>query len=340
MDSDSGEEEVEVIGPQEVLQHEEGQETKREDQNMDSDSGEEEVEATETDNVFNQVTALLPEAPQTDVIVNTSDKVIKKKLRRDAKKVYEIAPGENKIPDNWLRKQDFDIRAFPQLFPDGQYGFDYHREKKLSHSKYFTQRIISHDKRCAQNPSWVFVAQQAVERSAIENQINISMQKGKIALSEDGTSSIATVSDAFSILKEIPGTPSYWKNFRNEIFARMEQLGHFHFFFTLSCAEMKWPSVIASLLHNEDHNIIFQHDEWDGTGDSIFVDGMTLTQFVEEKVKNMTSFLKDEFVHITRMFDNRLKAFIKNILLTSGIEHYCYRIEFQVRGKLHCHLLF
>ena len=114
----------------------------------------------------------------------------------------------------------------------------------------------------------------------------------------------------------------------------MEQLGHFHFFFTLSCAEMKWPEMIASILNNEDHRIIFKHDEWDGTGDSIEVDGMTLTEFKEKKLKNMTSFLKDEFVHITRMFDNRLKAFIKNILLTSGIEHYCYRIEFQVRGKL------
>ena len=95
---------------------------------------------------------------------------------------------------------------------------------------------------------------------------------------------------------------------------------------------MKWPEMIASILHNKGHKIVFEQ-EWDGRGESISVDGEPLTEFVEKNLQNMTTFLKDEFVLITRMFDNRLKAFIKHILKTSGIEHYCYRIEFQVRGK-------
>ena len=51
------------------------------------------------------------------------------------------------------------------------------------------------------------------------------------------------------VYKRIPGTPAYWKLFRNEIFARMEQLGPFQFFFTLSSAEMHWPEVATSILH-------------------------------------------------------------------------------------------
>ena len=55
----------------------------------------------------------------------------------------------------------------------------------------------------------------------------------------------------FDVFSKIPGTPSYWKNFRNELFARMEQLGPFHFFFTLSAAEMLWPEVSTSILHSQ-----------------------------------------------------------------------------------------
>ena len=51
----------------------------------------------------------------------------------------------------------------------------------------------------------------------------------------------------------------------------------------------------------------------------------------------MTNFMKDKFVHITRMFDDRLKSFIKIMLMNGKTEYYCYRIEFQLRGLPHAH---
>ena len=60
-----------------------------------------------------------------------------------------------------------------------------------------------------------------------------------------------TCSNAFDVFGKIPGTPAYWKFYRNELLARMEQLGPFHFFFTLSAAEMKWPEVTTAILHYE-----------------------------------------------------------------------------------------
>ena len=36
--------------------------------------------------------------------------------------------------------------------------------------------------------------------------------------------------NAFDVFGKIPGTPAYWKSYRNELLARMEQLGPFHFF--------------------------------------------------------------------------------------------------------------
>ena len=43
---------------------------------------------------------------------------------------------------------------------------------------------------------------------------------------------------------------------------------------------------------------------------------------------------------ITRIFDNRVKAFLK-LLTASGLVHnYSYRIEFQLRGMPHLHGVF
>ena len=40
------------------------------------------------------------------------------------------------------------------------------------------------------------------------------------------------------------------------------------------------------------------------------------------------------------MFDDRVKAFIKNILMNHKVEYYVYRVEFQVRGMPHIHGVF
>ena len=40
------------------------------------------------------------------------------------------------------------------------------------------------------------------------------------------------------------------------------------------------------------------------------------------------------------MFDNRVKAFIKQILKHSGVDKYAYRVEWQIRGMPHIHGVF
>ena len=102
----------------------------------------------------------------------------------------------------------------------------------------------------AKNSDYLFVAQQYLERHLMESYISVSGQKGKIDKRPDGTK-LLSFNSAFDIFGKIPGTPQYWKNYRNELFARMEQLGPFHFFFTLSAAEMLWPEVTTAILQYE-----------------------------------------------------------------------------------------
>ena len=141
--------------------------------------------------------------------------------------------------DYWLRDKNAIIEAFPDLFPDGKFGLDYEREKKLTKAKFFAQRIMNEDPMYAMNADFLFVGQQMVETHALESKINISMSHG--SLKKTGHRAKLTPSkDAYNIFQCLPGTPAYWKTFRSEIFSRMEQLGPFHLFFTLSCAEMRY----------------------------------------------------------------------------------------------------
>ena len=112
------------------------------------------------------------------------------------------------------------------------------------------------------------------------------------------------------------------------MFARMECMGPFTFFFTVSCAEKRWTEVMASLLKLGAHQVTYEVG--DNSEEQILIDGIPYEKFVSSKINNMTAFMKDKFIHITRLFDDRLKSFIKNILNSADVSSYSYRIEFQV----------
>ena len=200
----------------------------------------------------------------------------------------------------------------------------------------------------AQDAEYVFFAEQSVERDALEKQIDISMKKGKIQYDEDGNKMISD-SNVFDIFKNIPMTPSYWRTFRNEIFARLEQQGPFHIFFTLSCGESRWPEVfIAILVQNYNYKVRYTQKIWDGTFETVEIcekkadekkdsNWQTLADYKKNNIQNINKFLHKHFVLVSRIFDDRVKNFVNNILLNHGVAHYAYRVEFQLRGLPHIH---
>ena len=306
-------------------------------QESSGDEEEEEREQDECNNPFSNVTCLCPDDPTSSVIVNTGTKSIKKKTSKKSSKVYEVAPGEGRMCNDWARDKKFEITAFPHLFPNGTGSFHSPREKKVTLGEYFCQKILHHSGIYSEDPDYVFSAEQLLEKTQVENQIDVSMRKGKVV--DDGNEKkIVNCEDAFSIFKSLPGTPPYWRQFRYEMLARLEQLGPFNFFFTLSAAEMRWEEVLAAILKKEGKNVSFEEDE-NGKGKYI-VNGMSLEQYNATEIKSVTDLLKNHYVLITRMFDNRVKAFIKNILMNHKVKWYTYRIEFQVRGMPHIHGVF
>ena len=112
----------------------------------------------------------------------------------------------------------------------------------------------------AMDPDFVFTAQQKVETHALENKIDMAMSHGSLEVVDSETKLVPS-KDAFNIFKCLPGTPAYWKQFRSELCARIEQLGPFHLFYTLSCAEMRWEYFLAEVLKaTEKKNIFFYRE--------------------------------------------------------------------------------
>ena len=81
-------------------------------------------------------------------------------------------------------------------------------------------------------------------------------------------------------------------------------------------------------------------ENWDGNDATVLVDGKTeLWEFVNSMAESKHELFKDYTFLITRLFDARVKSFVKNILMGPGkgkikLSHFSYRVEFQARGNI------
>ena len=101
---------------------------------------------------------------------------------------------------------------------------------------------------------------------------------------------------------------------------------------------MRWPEVTLSILHTTGKKISYGPG-WEEDETKIEIDGLTLPEY-KETIRNKSQFYKDHFLLITRIFDNKVKAFIKLLTTNGEVDYYSYRIEFQVRGMPHVHGVF
>ena len=90
------------------------------------------------------------------------------------------------------------------------------------------------------------------------------------------------------------------------------------------------------------HTIVYPVN-WDGNDAEVLVDGQTeLWEFVNKMPESKSELLRGFSFLITRLFDARVKSFVKNILMAHGkdkinLAYYSYRVEFQARGMPHIH---
>ncbi len=321
-------------------------ENEKSEENEDNEEEKKEAEYQEEDQIqkykfdFNAASAFLDQHAELDVREDVQE-VIEADVQEEIEAVNQttaVAPGEGHIPTNILRETDWDIKSFPGLHPDGKHGLDYKRDVKLTMQQYFEQRIQNKDGRFAMNPDYVFAAFAACERDRLDKNVNISFQRGR--KKENGEYSL---DDPYSVLDNTPGTPRYWQKKKYELIARLENLGAFQVFFTLSCADMRWNENFTAFL--EDHDITYSVIE--GLEECLVAkkgeEPKPLLEFLEkEENKSKYEFIRKNVLTATQNFNHRVQEFIKNIVMAKNgtkmpVLYYNYRVEFQLRGAGHIH---
>ena len=129
--------------------------------------------------------------------------------------------------------------------------------------------------------------------------------------------------------------------------AKLDNLGPFQFFFTLSCADRLWEENFTAVLEEQNIKIKYNCDsETEGTEVGIEKNGKTvwisLKKYLEDVMDpSLHEVLRRNVVTATRNYNRRLKAFIKEIMThpsnPMSIVYYSAKLEFQGRGAGHNH---
>ena len=179
----------------------------------------------------------------------------------------------------------------------------------------------------------------------MERNIGVSFCKGKVNMSENGTKSYK-LEDAYAVLDDVKGTPKYWKKSKMEILAKIDNFGPFHWFYTLSCADMRWDENFSSILREKGYKIIWKKDthDTDNTDKDVEVfvefrkngnlEEKVLEKFLEDECdESLHEFIRTNVFIATRNFVHRVKAFRHEIMMGKGnplaLTNFCDKMEFQ-----------
>ena len=268
----------------------------------------------------------------------------------DTKESISIAPGEGQIPRDIMTDDAWDVKAFPHLHnPDGSNGKDQERKIKLTEQKYFIQRICNKEQRFAKSPAYVYAALAYIEKKQINRNINLAGTRGKKVINEAGGQTYE-LDDAYRVLEEMKNTPKYWKKAKYEMIARLDNLGPFQLFFTLSCADMRWDENFAAILLERGYEISYEKTSKDEDGymkteiqaRKSGQKWKPIKQFMEEDVEeSLHELVRGNVLTATRYFEHRVKQFINKIMMGKNnhmhVKYYTYKVEFQDRGAGHVH---
>ena len=252
--------------------------------------------------------------------------------------IYNCAPGENNIPRYILLDDDFEVLAFPDLFPYGYGGYNSRPIRcRLPIRKYFQQRLLNVDGRFSKNLEYIFCAQYISDIQQIQSDANLAIRlsRGRTLNGQNITAGVLRdpaalqqlirTEQAYKFLKNVRGSPSYWQGELYDVLAMLKSLGIPTWFLTLSAADLHWPEMIQAI--GSQYGMRLKRD-----------------MIIDMSVADKSFFLRQNPVTGVRMFQHRVESFFSNYLLSCAnpigcITDYVIKIEFQMRGSPHAHCL-
>ncbi len=142
----------------------------------------------------------------------------------------------------------------------------------------------------------------------------------KLLTDKDEVKHLLKSDDGFRFLQPVRGTPPYWQKTMRDLFATLRQIGCPTFFFTFSCADLRWPEVIETIMRQQGKAVKASEMSWSERCDA----------------------LRSNPVTAVRMFDHRIKAFIRDVIYSPAqplgkVTDHFYSVEMQARGSPHVH---
>merc|ERR1719209_544453 len=259
----------------------------------------------------------------------------------------DFAPGEGKRPVSFLDQKHWDVKTWPTLLPDGKFGLSHERTVKLTKQNYFQQRLLNVDDRFAKTPGFLFGAMSVVEAERLRANANLTGMKGKRSVGAGGHVTYQ-LEDPCTVFEKIKGTPKYWQRARYEIIAKLENIGPFQIFFTLTSGDMRWSANFTPELERQNCKVHYNVDHLGKENVTVEVrDGKeTLEkpwqQYLRDHVdENLHAMMKRNVLLATRNFQHRVETFRKEVIFGQNnpmkVRHISYRVEFQGRGAAHIH---
>jgi len=251
--------------------------------------------------------------------------------------IFAIAPGENSKPKLLLTDDEFELSCFPDYFPTGEGAFHCpERQTDLALRRYVNQRLLNVDGRFGRNLEYIFAMQYAVELKQLEMDKGVyirnhSFHNGtKFNASMIRDSSFVTElvrhDSAFKFMRNVRGTPAYWKSKMFDTLAMFNGLGKPTWFMTLSAAEQLWPEMIQAV-------------------GLVYGERYTIQQCTEMNSAKKARMLRRNPVTTVRIWKHRLESFFNGFVKNEKaspvgkVKDYVVKIEFQARGSPHAHIL-
>ena len=171
--------------------------------------------------------------------------------------------------------------------------------------------------------------------------------RGKKSINDEGIYQY-NLEDAFTTFDGVTNTPKYWQKVKYDMIAKLENIGPFHLFFTLSCGDSRYDENFSTFL--TDNGYILEYISCkDGSRETIVRGNKNgkeinkeLNLFLQEDVNDsLHEMIRTNVLTATRNFNHRIESFKKEILYGHNnpmkIKHISYRVEFQGRGAAHIH---
>ena len=222
---------------------------------------------------------------------------------------------------------------------------------KLSTQDYHVNRLTHKNKRWCRDSTYTFSAAHQIETNQIRRNMTQAFTHGRQVTRSEG-SVVFENHDAWTVLDDIKSTPRYWKTKKAELCAKLDNIGPFQWFFTLSCADKRWPATLVSVIQERENvrkvvtELITGEDGYTSLKTSIHTTTdpwpVDLDTFMERETDlSLHEVIRQNVIEATRYFDFRVKAFIKEVVMGGAnpmaVQYYSYRVEFQARGAAHIH---